>query len=98
MPIMVKAACPLHRSFQPGLPGMTKRRVTQIMRKAQRFGQILIQPKGTGNRTTNLRHFDAVRQSNPEMIAIRRDKHLRLVAQATKGNGMDDPIAIPLKF
>jgi hypothetical protein len=38
-----------------------------------------------------------VSEPNAEVIAIRRDEHLRLVAKATKGDGMDDPVAIALE-
>jgi len=39
-----------------------------------------------------------VGEAHPEMIAIRRDEHLGLVAQPAERNRMDDAIAIALKI
>jgi hypothetical protein len=36
-------------------------------------------------------------QSNPEVIPVGGNEHLRLVAQAAEGDGMDDPVPIALK-
>jgi len=76
---------------------MAKRGMPQIMRQAQRLGQILVQPEGARNHASDLRHFKAVSQANAVMIAIGRDEHLRLACEPAKGNGMDDAIPITLK-
>ena len=36
-------------------------------------------------------------QSHPEMVAVGGYEHLGLMAQAAKGNRMDDPVAISLE-
>ncbi|NJO35808.1 MAG: NAD-dependent epimerase/dehydratase family protein [Rhodospirillales bacterium] len=44
----------------------------------------------------DLRDLKAVRQARPVMVALVRDEHLGLAAQAAKGAGMDD--AVPVAF
>src|SRR5688500_13471812 len=36
-------------------------------------------------------------QPHAEMVAVGRDEHLRLVAQAAEGDRMDDPVAVALE-
>jgi hypothetical protein len=94
---MIKASRCRHCFFQRIFARMAKRRMPHVVGQAQRLGQILIQPQGAGNRPTNLRDFEAVGQANPEMIAVWRDKHLRLVTEAAEGNRMDDPVPVALE-
>ena len=49
--------------IQRALPGMAKRRVAQIMGKADRFGQIFVQPQGAGNGPRDLRDLQRMGQS-----------------------------------
>jgi hypothetical protein len=76
---------------------MPERRVAEIMSQAQGFRQVFVQPEHTSNGPADLRDLDAVRQSDPEVVAVGRDEHLRLVAQAAEGDGMDDPVAVALE-
>jgi len=94
---MIKAAIGRHRSFEGIFTRMAKGRMADIMGKAQRLGQILIEPQRTRNGAADLRDFKAVGQADTVMIAIRRDEHLRLVAEAAKGNRMDNPVAVALE-
>ena len=88
---------PCHCLFQRILSGMAEGRMADIVRQTQRFGQILVEPQGPGDDPADLRHFEAVRQANPVVIAVRRDEHLRLVAQPAEGDRMDDAVPIPLE-
>jgi hypothetical protein len=76
---------------------MAERRMADIVRQAQRLGQILVQPQRPRDHAADLRHFQAVRQPHAIMIAIGRDEHLRLVAQAAERDRMDDPVAVALE-
>jgi hypothetical protein len=76
---------------------MTEGRVAKVVREAQRFGQILVEAQGTRDGAADLRDFDAVRQAHPEMIAVRRNEDLRLVAKAPERNRVDDAIAVSLE-
>src|SRR5690606_31198016 len=97
MAIMVEPAMRLHRCFQRMLSGMAERRMTDIVRKAEGLGQILVEPERASDAATDLCHFDAVGQPNAVMIAVGRNKYLRLVAQPAKGDRMDDAVAVALE-
>jgi len=76
---------------------MTERRMAEVVGKAQRLGQILVEAKRAGDRSADLRDFDAVGQPDPEMIAVRSDEYLRLVAKTAERHRMDDAVAVALK-
>ena len=95
--IMVEPAGIGESGVQRGLSGMTKRWVTKIVGKAERFGQILVQAQSAGNGPADLRDLDAVRQPDPEMIAIGRDEDLGLVAKAAESDRVHDAIAVALE-
>src|SRR3546814_10096167 len=88
--IMVKAAMRLHRALERILPRMAKGWMADIVRETQRLGQILVEPERAGDAAADLRDLDAVGQANAVMIAVGRDEHLRLVAQAAKGDRRDE--------
>ena len=79
------------------LAAMAERRVTEIMGKAQRLGQILIKAERAGHGAADLRDFDRMCQADPEMVAVGGDEHLGLVAQAAEGDRMDDAVAVALE-
>jgi hypothetical protein len=64
------------------LAAVTERRVAEVVGEAQRFGQIFVEPERARDRPADLCDFEAVRQPNPEMIAVWSDEHLRFMAQA----------------
>ena len=76
---------------------MAERRVADIVREAQRLGQILVEPQRARDRAADLRDLDAVRQPDAEMVAVGRQEHLRLVAQPAEADRMDDAVAVALK-
>ena len=80
--IVVKAAMIGQCLFQRILAGMAERRMTNIM----------------GKRAADLRHLEAVRQPDAVMIAVGRNEDLGLVAQAAKGNRVDDAVTIALEI
>ncbi len=98
MSIVIEAAVEGERLLQRILPAVPERRVTDVMREAERLGQILVQPQHTRDGTADLRDFEAVREAHAIMIAIGRDEHLRLVAEAPETDRMDDPVAIRWKI
>ena len=76
---------------------MAERRMAEVVGEAQRLGQILVEAERPGDRPADLRDFEAVGQPDPEMVAVGRDEHLGLVAQAAEGDRMDDPVAVALE-
>jgi hypothetical protein len=71
--------------------------MAEIVRKAQHLGEILVEPERPSDRSPDLSDFKAVRQPHPVMVAVGRDEHLRLVAEAPERDGMDDPVAVALE-
>jgi hypothetical protein len=71
--------------------------MAKVMRQTKRLGEIFIQPERASNCAANLGHLNTVRQTDPEMIPVRRDEDLRLVSQPSKRDGMDDPVSVALK-
>ena len=96
--IVLEAAVRPHACVQRVLPGMTERRVAQIVREADRFGERFVQLQCSRDRACDLRHFDRMRQPSAIQIAFVIDEYLGLVDQATKGSGMNDAIAIALEL
>lgn len=76
---------------------MAEGRVADVMREAECFRQIFIQPQRARNRAANLRHLKAVGQADAIMIAVGRHEHLCLVAQTAKRDRVDDPVPITLE-
>ncbi len=72
--------------------------MAQIVRQADRFGQGFIQLQRERHGTCDLSDFDGVGDPRAVKVALVIHEHLGLVDQAPEGVGMDDPIAIPLKF
>ena len=98
MAIMIEAAMVRHRGFQRILACMAEGRMADVVREAQRLGQILVEPQRARDAAPDLRDLDAVGQADAIMIAVGRDEHLRLVAQAAKGDRMDDAVAVALEI
>ena len=63
------------------LSGVTERRVPEIMSECDRFGQILVESERPRDGPRNLRDLERMRQPSTVVVALRRDKYLRLVAQ-----------------
>jgi hypothetical protein len=76
---------------------MTKRRMSQVVAKRDRFGEILIEPKRAGDCPANAGNLKRVCQPRPVMVAFRLEKHLRFMLQAAKSVAMDYPVDVPLK-
>src|SRR5690606_8961256 len=57
-----------------------------------------VQRRGGGDGQANLRHFQTMGKAHPVMGAVGGDKNLRFVAQASKGDRVDDPVAVALEI
>jgi hypothetical protein len=76
---------------------MAEWRMAKVMRETQSLREVFIQAESACDRPTDLRYFKAVCEPDPEMVVVRSHEDLRFVPQPTEGDGVDDPIAIPLK-
>jgi len=93
--VVIETPAPGKAFVERPLARMTERRMAKIVRKRQRFGEILIQSERARERASDLRNLKRMRQPRAIMIALVIDEHLRLVRQASKGGGMNDSVAIP---
>ena len=95
--VMVEAAGVGERRIERILARMAERRMAEVMRKAQRFGEVLVEAQRASDGASDLRDFETVGEANAEMVAVGGDEHLGLVSQPPKGDRMDDPVAVTLE-
>ena len=96
--IVVEAAMLGHAGVERVLAGMPERRVAEIVAERDRFGEVVVEPQGPGERARDLRHLDGVGEAGAEMIALVIDEHLGLVGEAAEGRRVDDPVAVALEL
>jgi K+/H+ antiporter YhaU regulatory subunit KhtT len=94
---MVEPARQDESRIQRILPGMAERRMAEVVRKAQSLSQVFVEAESARNCATNLGDFDAVRQPDAIVIAVRRDEDLRLMSEAAERYRMDDPVPVSLE-
>ena len=96
--VMFKAAEGLHAGVERILPGVAEGRVAQIMRQRNGLGQVFVEIQLARDGTRDLRDFQAVGEPRAKEIALVIDEHLRFVLQSAKGAGVNNAIAVALKF
>jgi len=84
-----------HKLVEFAFAGVAKRRMTDIVNQAQRFGQFAVQPERGGDRACYLCDFERVGKAITEVIGIASCKNLSLSFQAAKGSRVDNPVAVP---
>src|SRR5205814_9610140 len=68
LPVMLEATVVAHALSQNFFAGMSERSVAEIVRQCDRFGEIFIERERAGDRPTDRRDFDGMRQPRPQMI------------------------------
>jgi hypothetical protein len=86
----------MHSLSASGRHGRTG--VAEVVRQGDGLGQILVEVQRTRDRAGDLGHLQAVGQPRAEVIALMVHEHLGLVFETPEGGGVDDAIAVPLKF
>ena len=66
------------RGVERLLAGVAERRVADVVRQAQRLGQVLVEPERAGDHAADLRDLEAVGQADAVMVAVGGDEHLGL--------------------
>jgi hypothetical protein len=92
--VMVEPAMRLQAGIQRPLAGVAERWMAEVMGQRQRFGEILVETELPGQRASDLRHFQRMREPGSVVIAFVEHEYLGLVFQAAKGGGMNDPVAV----
>ncbi len=87
-----------HAGVEFVLTGMAERRMPQVVRQRDGFGQVFGQPQAARQRARDLGDFQAVGQAGAEQVAFMVHEDLGFVFQAPERAGMDDAIAVALEF
>ena len=85
---MVETSVVDHQSRQCDFSRMTKRRVSQVVRQADRFHKVFIRPQGAGDGAANLSDFQGMCQASTIVVAFVIDEHLGLIFQTAECRGM----------
>ena len=94
--IVVKAAMILHKEVERFLPGMTERRMAEVVGKSDRLGQVLVETEGTGDCPADGGHLDRVGQAGPVVIAGSVEEDLGFAVETAEGGAVDDAIPVAL--
>ena len=96
--VVLEAAVITHAGVQRVLTGMTERRVAEVVRQADRFGQRFAETEGACDRAAYLRYLQRVSQSRAIQVAFVIDEDLRLVHEAPERGRVNDAVPVPLIF
>jgi hypothetical protein len=77
---------------------VAKGRVADVVRERENFRQVFVEAEHTRDGAGDLRDFERVRETRAVVVALVRDEDLRLLLEAPKGVGMDDPVAVALEL
>ena len=72
--------------------------VPEVVAQGNSLGEVLVQVESACDRPRYLRHLQRVCQPSDVVVAGGRDKHLGLVFEAPERQGVDNPVAVPLKL
>ena len=78
------------------LAGVTKRRVSDIVTKAYRLGQVLVESESSRHRPSHLGDLDGMCHSGDKMVAVGVEENLSFVLQTSEGLAVND--SIPVSF
>src|SRR6266571_3650683 len=93
LPIVIEAT--LYKLVQRRFARVSECRVAEVVAEADGFGEDFVEEERLRDRARDLRHFQNVREPRAEVIAFRREEHLRLVFETPKRLAVNDSIAIP---
>src|SRR6476620_9156356 len=88
----------LHLSIEFFFSGVSKRRVADIVRKCQRFGQIFIEPQSYSSRAGNLSDLDRMCQPITKVIMQSGSEDLSLVFKPPECARVHNPVTVALEL
>src|SRR5690349_5623500 len=95
---MLETAVFAHAFRKHFFAGMPERRMPEVVRKRDGFGQVFIKAQGPRDSAANRRDFDGVGEARAQMIARAVEKNLGLVLETTKCARMNNPSPIALEL
>src|SRR5271167_2288485 len=94
---MIEAAEGTEALIECALAGMAEGRMTEVVGKRQRLGEVLVEVKRAGERAGDLRNLERVGEPRAVMVAFIEHEYLGLVLEAAKGTRVDDAVAVAPK-
>ena len=94
--VVFKTAVIAQQSIQSLFTGMAERRMTQIVRQRDRFGQQRVDTDSHREHPGEAGDFQRMGQSRAVVISLRIDEHLRFVLKSAKGGATGH--ATPILF
>ena len=91
-----KPPCSFIKPVEHGFAFVAERRMAEVMRQGNRFGQVFIELQRAGDVPRNRGDFHGVRQARAQMIAGAVEKNLGFVFEPAEGARMDDAVAVAL--
>ncbi len=70
MRVVVEPAARGERGVERLFARMAEWRMTDVMRQAKRFGEVLVEAQRPRQHAPDLRHFQAVSKADAEMVAV----------------------------
>ena len=95
--VVVEAFIVPHALVELVFPGMAERRMAEIMREREGFGEVFVETERAGDAAGNLGDFEGMRQAGAVMIALMSHENLRFLLQAPESSGVDDAVAVALE-
>src|SRR5215471_12805501 len=95
---MLEAAVFAHAFGQHLFAGMPERRMPEVVRKRNGFGQVFIKAQGPRDGAANRCDFDGVGEPRAQMIAGAVEENLSLVLETTKRARVNNPGTIALEL
>ena len=86
----------LHDLVQAFFPGVSERRMADVVSQRQSLHQVFVQSHESGHGARDLGDFNGVGQPVAEMIGKPRREYLRLVFQAAEGARVHHAVAVAL--
>src|SRR5439155_4084486 len=79
------------------LTRVPERRMAEIVAEPDRLDEVLVQAESPRDAPCDPGRLECVREPGPEVIPLRVDEHLGLVAQPTERFRVGDPVAVALE-
>jgi hypothetical protein len=95
---VIEAAIGSHEFVKHFLARMPEGCVPKVMRERERLGEIAVKTERARKRARDLADFQRMGEPCPEVIALVRNKDLRLMGKPAESRAMDDAVAVALKF
>ncbi len=92
--VVIEAAECGEAGVERALAGMAERRMTEIVGKRQRLGEILVEAEPPGDRARDLGDFERMGEPGSIVVALVEDENLGLMLEAAESGRMNDAVAI----